>query len=59
MPISSYFGGHGQQVMRDMQRKHGKKKGRQMFYATANARNQGPSDDQRREAKRRRARGER
>lgn len=59
MPVSAYFGGHGDQVLRDMQRKHGKKKGTRMFYATANKHGQRPSDDDRREAKRRRARGKR
>ena len=39
MPISKYFKGHGEEVMADMVRKHGAKKGKQIFYATANKRN--------------------
>ena len=42
MPIEKYFGGHGDEVMSDMQGKHGAKKGKQIFYATANKRKQGP-----------------
>jgi hypothetical protein len=36
VPLSKYFGGHGEKVMAQMQKKHGKKKGKSMFYATAN-----------------------
>lgn len=46
MPLSKYFGGHGESVMKSMQKKHGAKKGKQIFYATANKRGQldtGPS----------------
>lgn len=49
-PISSYFGGHGKEVMRKMKKKHGSKKGESMFYATAKKRSAhgssqfGPSD---------------
>ena len=42
MPISKYFGGHGEQVMRDMKAKHGAKGGERVFYKTANARKQKP-----------------
>ena len=47
MPLEKYFGGHGPEVMRSMKKKHGEKKGKQIFYATANKRGQmdtGPSD---------------
>lgn len=43
MPISEYFGGHGSEVMSDMQKRYGKKKGKSVFYATANKRDQNPS----------------
>lgn len=42
MPIDKYFGGHGDEVMSDMQGKHGPKKGKQIFYATANKKHQNP-----------------
>ena len=38
MPVSSYFKGHGSEVMANMVREYGKKKGKSVFYATANAR---------------------
>jgi hypothetical protein len=46
MPINKYFGGHGSEVMSDMTSKHGAKKGKQVFYATANKRKQNPGDVQ-------------
>lgn len=36
MPISKYFKGHGDKVMSGMQKEYGAKKGKQVFYATAN-----------------------
>jgi hypothetical protein len=42
MPIDKYYGGHGDEVMSDMQDKHGAKKGKQIFYATANKKHQNP-----------------
>lgn len=36
MPLSKYFGGHGERVMREMQAAHGTKAGMREFYATAN-----------------------
>lgn len=42
MPISKYFGGHGSKVMKDMKARYGSKKGKSVFYATANARHQKP-----------------
>ena len=38
MPLSKYFGGHGKEVMRQMKKKHGSKKGESVFYATAKKR---------------------
>jgi len=49
MPISSYFGGHGSEVMNNMTKEYGAKKGKQVFYATANKKKKksaiSPSDD--------------
>lgn len=37
MPISKYFKGSGDKVMANMTKEYGAKKGKQVFYATANA----------------------
>jgi hypothetical protein len=42
MPISKYFGGHGAEVMKSMKKGKSDKAAKREFYATANARNQGP-----------------
>ena len=34
-PMSEYFGGHGEKVMSQMRKKHGKR-AKEVFYATAN-----------------------
>jgi hypothetical protein len=44
MPIPAYFKGDGRQVMRDMIRRYGKKKGRRVFFATANKQGLTPQD---------------
>lgn len=36
MPISGYFKGKGSDVMSEMQDRYGDKKGKSVFYATAN-----------------------
>lgn len=36
MPISKYYKGHGEEVMRGMKKRYGEKKGESVFYATAN-----------------------
>lgn len=36
MPLDRYYGGHGESVMKSMQKQYGAKKGKQVFYATAN-----------------------
>ena len=45
MPLSKYFKGHGEAVMKDMTKRYGDKKGKSVFYATANKRGMdvGPS----------------
>ena len=42
MPIGSYYKGHGAEVMSNMQKEYGDKKGESVFYATANKRGQTP-----------------
>jgi hypothetical protein len=42
MPVSGYFDGKGEKVLRDMIRRYGEKKGRQVFYATAEAKGKKP-----------------
>lgn len=36
MPVSAYFKGHGNEVMANMIKEYGAKKGKSVFYATAN-----------------------
>lgn len=36
MPLSKYFKGKGEKVMKNMTKEYGSKKGKQVFYATAN-----------------------
>jgi len=38
MPLSKYFKGHGEEVMSNMKKEYGDKKGKQVFYATSNKR---------------------
>lgn len=38
MPLSKYYKGHGEEVMSNMTKEYGPKKGKQVFYATANKR---------------------
>lgn len=38
MPLNKHFDGKGEKVMRDLMRKYGAKKGKQMFYAIENKR---------------------
>lgn len=42
MPIDKYFKGHGSEVMANMQKEYGAKKGTSVFYATANKTGQKP-----------------
>lgn len=42
MPIRDYFKGDGKKVMKSMKKQYGKKKGKEVFYATANKDNDGP-----------------
>jgi hypothetical protein len=37
VPLSKYYKGDGPQVMSSMQKRYGAKKGKQVFYATANS----------------------
>jgi len=45
VPIYKYFGGKGEQVMSDMQKRYGEKKGTSIFYATANKRGEKPKGE--------------
>lgn len=38
MPLSKYYGGKGESVMRSMKSRYGAKAGERVFYATANKR---------------------
>lgn len=38
MPLSKYYGGHGEEVMANMRKEYGEEKGERVFYATANKR---------------------
>ena len=42
MPISKYYSGSGEKVMRSMKERYGEDKGERVFYATANKRGQKP-----------------
>lgn len=43
MPLNKYFKGKGEKVMDSMQKEYGDKKGKQVFYATANKKSLAPS----------------
>jgi hypothetical protein len=36
MPLNKYFKGHGEEVMANMKKEYGSKKGTSVFYATVN-----------------------
>lgn len=44
MPQSEYFKGHGKEVMSSMKKQYGEKKGKEIFYATANKKHMNPED---------------
>ena len=43
MPINKYFKGHGSEVMSNMKKEYGGKKGESVFYATANKKKMKPA----------------
>lgn len=43
MPVSKYFKGHGEEVMKNMKKEYGEKKGKSVFYATANKKGMKPA----------------
>lgn len=43
MPLSKYYSGKGEKVMSNMKKEYGDKKGKQVFYATANKMGVAPS----------------
>jgi hypothetical protein len=42
MPLSKYFGGRGEKVMREMKARYGEERGERIFYATARKRGHEP-----------------
>jgi len=44
VPVSKYFKGHGKEVMGNMMKQYGSKKGKSVFYATANKRGENPGE---------------
>ncbi len=42
MPVSKYFKGKGLEIMKNMIAQYGSKKGKSVFYATANKKGQKP-----------------
>lgn len=52
MPLSDYFKGSGEKVMKSMKKKYGDEKGKKVFYATSNKKDMvGPSDKVRKKHK--------
>jgi hypothetical protein len=45
MPLSKYFKGHGEKVMKNMKKEYGEEKGKKVFYATSNKLKTGPSKE--------------
>jgi len=45
VPLNKYFHGHGDEVMSQMQKQYGEKKGKSVFYATANKTHQTAKED--------------
>lgn len=44
MPVEKYFKGKGEKVLADMIKRYGPKKGKSVFYATANKENMTAED---------------
>jgi len=42
MPVAKYFKGKGEKVMSNMKKEYGEKKGKEVFYATANKKGMKP-----------------
>lgn len=42
MPLSEYFKGDGRKVLADFVKRYGEKRGKRLFYATANKRGLAP-----------------
>ena len=45
MPLNQYFKGKGKEIMKKMKKKYGKKKGEQVFHATAKNKGLEPSEE--------------
>ncbi len=44
VPVERYYNGHGNEVMSNMKKEYGDKKGKEVFYATANKKKQKPKE---------------
>lgn len=44
MPVSKYYKGSGEKVMREMKKRYGPEKGERVFYATAHTKGMTPGD---------------
>jgi hypothetical protein len=53
MPISEYYKGEGEKVMRGMKKRYGSKDGKRVFYATANKNSKLNSPEKRRVTRKR------
>jgi len=51
MPISKYYKGHGEEVMKNMTKEYGAEKGKQVFYATANKKKMKPKGEGKKSSK--------
>lgn len=54
MPVNAYYGGHGVEVMSNMLKQYGAKKGKSVFYATANKQGATPAKKKKRKVRKQR-----
>lgn len=51
MPLSNYYGGSGEKVMKNMKKEYGEEKGERVFYATSNKKKKHEKSESRKEEK--------
>jgi hypothetical protein len=51
MPLSKYFSGHGEKVMKNTKKKYGEDKAESVFYATANKKKKHEKSESKKEEK--------
>lgn len=51
MPLSKYYGGHGEKVMANMKKEYGEEKGERVFYATSNKKKKHEKSESKKEEK--------